>query len=749
MIKFIIIILSLFLYTNILYSSEREIYILGNENVDSDIVLSILDPLPDVVNDTYINAQIKKLIETGYFKNVEITFDESKINILLDERKIIQNIEFVGNKRFKSEELDDILEIKDTLLFYNEKEIALLENKISELYKSFGYNSLDLQFSIKEYEDENFVDIIFEITENKISKISRIYFVGNKNYDRAILLDTIKSKPFNLLKFYNNSNYKEFQFKNDVIRLKNFYLDSGYKDIKINTESEFIKEKNKFNLYFYIEEGKKYKIGLLDYDIQIKDLDSEQIDDFDKNFNKIKKKIYKKDFYNQSKIINLKSEISSFLNNLGIKFYEIKTLENFEEEIVNIRFRISPIDPIYVNQINIFGNTRTKDKVIRREVTFAEGDAINDELIASTERKIQKLGFFKGVKVDKVTNEESKTDVVVDVEENQTGSFQFGVSFGTLNGTSFTTGLKEKNIGGTGRTFNLNLNTSEKNTTYALDVLEPYIFNSNINLIYGFDYRNKDLSSSSYYKINSLNFKSGVKYELAYDVNHTALIEYDIQDYNITNDSLVASSISKYSGSNAEVVLKNILSKNTMNSFINPTDGRSIYYENLVSPITNSNNGYMKNYISFQQVDQFDKNILKSKFSIGNIMSLQSDTIKNNSKFSLGGYTLRGFDSFGVGPRDASNGYIGGNNIVSSSLEFLRPLNKLSDNPIYYSLFSDAGTVWGNKEAPSNNDKTIRVSYGLGLKFLTPVGPLSLTWAFPLTDESYDKKRMFLFSIGY
>ena len=423
-------------------------------------------------------------------------------------------------------------------------------------------------------------------------------------------------------------------------------------------------------------------------------------------------------------------------------------MENYKEEIVNLRFRISPIAPIYANQINIFGNTRTKDKVIRREIAFAEGDAINDQLISNSKRSIQKLGFFKKVEVEKKLNKENKTDVVVDVEENQTGSFQFGISFGTLNGSAFTTGLKEKNIGGTGRTFNLNLNTSEKNTTYALDVLEPYIFNSNMNFIYGFDYRNQDLSSSSYYKIDSLNFKSGVKYEFAYDVNHTVLLEYDIQDYNITDKSLVSSSISKYSGSNAEVVLKNIVSKNTLNSFINPTDGRLIYYENLLSPITNSDNGYAKNYFSFKQVDKFNNNTITSKFSIGNIISLQDDIIKSNAKFSLGGYTLRGFDSYGVGPRD-SNGYIGGNNIVTSSLELIRPVNKLSDNPIYYTLFTDAGSVWGNKEAPSNNDQSIRASYGFGLKFLTPVGPLKLSWAFPISDESYDKKRMFLFSIGY
>ena len=145
MIKYLIIILLFLLHSTNLLASNREVHIYGNENVDSDVVLSILDTLPKDINESYINTQIKKLFETGYFKNVEITFDENKINIILDERKIIQNIDFVGNKRFKSDELDQILDIKDTLVFYNQKEISLLENKISDLYKSFGYNSLDLQ----------------------------------------------------------------------------------------------------------------------------------------------------------------------------------------------------------------------------------------------------------------------------------------------------------------------------------------------------------------------------------------------------------------------------------------------------------------------------------------------------------------------------------------------------------------------------------------------------------------------------
>ncbi len=748
MIKYLLIFILFFIHSANLFANERDIEIYGNENVDSDVILSILDPLPKIVNDSYINDQIKKLFDTGYFENVEITFDESKINIILNERKIIQNVEFVGNKRFKSDELDEILNIKDTLVFYNEKEISLLKNKILELYRSFGYNSLDLQSSITEYDNANYVDVIFNLKENKISKISKIYFVGNEYYDRGTLIDVIKSKPFNFFKFYNNSNYKEFQFQNDVIRLKNFYLDNGYRDIKIDTESEFVKKKNKFNLYFYINEGSKYNIGLLDYEIKIDDLNSDQTEDFDKFFNDNRKKIYKKNFYNQSKILIIKEKISEFLDNLGIKFFQIKTLENFEGDVVNVRFQISSIDPVYVNQINIYGNTRTKDRVIRREITFAEGDAINDQLISNSQRNLQKLGFFKKIEINKKSNTENKTDVVVDIEENKTGSFQFGISFGTLNGTSFTTGFRENNIGGTGRTLNMNINTSEKNTNYAIDVIEPYIFNSNMNFIYGVDYKNKDLSSSSYYKLDSLNFKSGVKYELAYNINHTALLEYDIQDYYITDNSLVASSISKYSGANAEIVLKNIISKNTLNSYIHPTDGRLLYYENLLSPVTNSDNGYMKNFISFKQVDQFNKNILTSKFSIGNIVSLQNSTIKNNSKFSLGGYKLRGFDSYGAGPRD-SDSYIGGNNIVSASIEAIRPLNKFSDNPIYFTLFSDAGKVWGNKDSPSNNEQSIRASYGTGLKFLSPVGPISLTWAFPLSEEKYDKKRMFLFSIGY
>ena len=280
MIKYLIIILLFVLNSSHLSANQTEIQIYGNENVDSDVILSILDPLPQNINESYINTQIKKLIETDYFKNVEITFEENKMNIILNERKIIQNIKFKGNKRFKSDELDEILDIKDTLVFYNEKEVTLLENKIGELYKSFGYNSLSLLSSVKEYDEENYVDIIFEIQENKISKISRIYFIGNQNYDRGILLDKIKSKPFNFFKFYNNSNYKEFQFKNDVIRLKNFYLDTGFKDIQITTESEFIKEKNKFNLYFYIEEGKKYQVGLIDYELLIDNLDSSQLENF-------------------------------------------------------------------------------------------------------------------------------------------------------------------------------------------------------------------------------------------------------------------------------------------------------------------------------------------------------------------------------------------------------------------------------------------------------------------------------------
>ena len=225
-------------------------------------------------------------------------------------------------------------------------------------------------------------------------------------------------------------------------------------------------------------------------------------------------------------------------------------------------------------------------------------------------------------------------------------------------------------------------------------------------------------------------------------------MKYNYKDYQITDKSTVANSILKSEGGNTEFLIDNSVIYNKLDSFLRPTKGEYVSFISSISPSSTSDNGFLKNMLKIRKYNEIKNNILSAQFQIGNVTSFENNEILTDNKFSLGGRWLRGFDSYGAGPRNSAASYVGGNNIIVSKFDISRPLNKNSDNPIDLNLFSDIGKIWDNKNDPTNSKESIRSSYGYGIKFYTPIGPVGFSWAYPIASESYDNKRMFLFSIG-
>ena len=252
---FLYFILLLLYSSNIFSETNKSIIIDGNENIDNDVIFSIIDEDLNNLDENKINNIIKKLFDSGYFKNVEIENRENEVIIKIIENPIINNINFIGNKRFKKEIIFEQFNKEDYFYNYNPNKIYSFIDDLTKLYNSFGYNLINITFEINEPENNpNFVDLNFFIDEGSISKIDKIHFIGNNNFDRRELLSNIKSKQKNLIKFFSNINFKKFQIKNDVIRLKNYYKNNGYKDVEVEYKTEFISQNNKFNIYFYINE---------------------------------------------------------------------------------------------------------------------------------------------------------------------------------------------------------------------------------------------------------------------------------------------------------------------------------------------------------------------------------------------------------------------------------------------------------------------------------------------------------------
>ena len=750
-INYILFIIFFFSYSAL--ASNKEINIIGNQNIDKEVILTIIDEYTTDINEQNINEIIKKLKSIKGIKDIKVAYDDKKVDIEIIENSKILNINFKGLERFTKIELDEIINFSEKLVFYDPITIQTFIDEVHQLYNSFGYNNLEITYKKISTERDNFVNVNFNINEGKISKINKIYFNGNNSFTKNELLKIIKSSERNFFKlfFKFNSNFKYYEIDNDSNKLINFYKENGYRKVSINYETEFIENRNQFNIYFFINENKRYYFNKFELNIDSsisKNIDNDALNNlFDKN----KKNIEKFDFvYNNDFLFKVEEALSSFLFDQGSMFFEIKVLEKInDDEKIDIIYDIKKVKPVYANKIDIIGNTRTKDKVIRREVTFAEGDPVNKFMISRSYKNLQRLDLFRNININESLVDNEKKDILIEIEEKPTGQFNVGAAFGTLNGASLILGLNEKNIAGSGRDVKLQADTSDKKTTYQAEVIEPYIFNKKLNFIYGFNYSERDLSASSSYNLDNKEIKTGINYYFDDDLFHSIMFKYAIKEYQVTNSSTVEQSILDSQGTNTEISIINSITFDKLNAFIRPTDGYLYKFSNTISPPTNSTNGYIKNTFLHQKYLTYKKrNIFSIKSKVGNVISLQNSSILSDNKFGLGGNWLRGFDSLGAGPRNSRTSYVGGRNLIVSKIDYTRAINNDADSPIDLNLFVDAGKVWDNKTTPTNSNESIRSSYGIGLKFYTPVGPVGFSWAFPIQDESYDINRMFLFTIG-
>ncbi len=726
-----------------LFSNEISIEIKGNDYTDELAIISLIEDKPEEISEKYSNYLIKTLDNSMMFENVSVSIFDNTYVITITEYPNINKIFFENNERFEDEELEEFSK-ELNLNNLNPISINLYKSEINNLYETLGYNNIDISHKINLNEITNTADIYFNINEGTITKIKNIFFNGNESINSEILKSQINSKTKNLINIFANNNFKKFIIIDDVRKIKNYYLNNGFADVFIDYKIEYL-QNNKVNIYFDITEGDLYafkSIKILDNNNLLEESLKKNIDLF------LITTIEDNDDYSYSTITNIKTEVSNKIALNGIDFFEIKTLEKKEENSISILFEINPIEPKYTNQIKIYGNTRTYDKVIRRELDISEGDAIHSSQLESIRKKLNSLNIFNTIEVVEKNINENEVDIIINVEEKQTGTLNAGLSLGTLEGLGLVAGLKEKNFYGTGRSLSFLLNTTEDQTEFIFETTDRILNENSVDVTYRTKYKEEDFTVSSSYKLNTFTSGVGIGYNVNPSLRHSIDLDYIIKNYDVTNLSTVSSTISNSSGENASFVLQNNLIYNTLNSYILPKKGRMINFSNYIETPTSSNNGYLKNIITYKNYYNIDKNIFSIQSKIGNIISLSNNDILTDNKFSLGGRWLRGFDSFGVGPRNSRSSYIGGNNLITAKLDYSRELTNNSDFPIFFNIFNDYGVLWENKTKPTKNDNNLRSSAGFGLKYYSAIGPIALTWGFPIQDESYDIKRMFLFSVG-
>ena len=715
----------------------------GNNFTDTNVILSLLKDIPDNLDEEYSNEIIKILNSSNLFSELSVKFIDNKYIIIVKEFPNIDKLYFKNNERLSDEELQAIA-FQSNLITFNLQSINQFINDTKQLYESFGYNDVQIKYSEKIYKDTNTVDLYFEIEEGKITKIKNIFINGNNYILAQDIREIIKSKTKTIKNIFANNNYKPATVERDKIIIKNYYKNYGYLNANIETKIEYLKT-NEVNIYFNITEGDIYLLSSITFNDQNNLLNTQSGDLVQK---KIDNFLIEKNYFSPEKIRILKDEISSIILDNDIEFFEINISDKVDKKNVEIFFEILSIKPKYTKQINIIGNSRTYDRIIRRELDIIEGDAVYETQLQNIREKLISLNLFESVKVKEEIIDEENVNIIIEVEEKQTGTFNAGISVGTIDGFAIVTGLRERNFYGTGRSVDVLINTSEDRSQFKFITTDRLSYENEADISYSINYKEEDFSKASSYNLDTFSSGIGVGYKLNKNIFHNIDLEYVLKDYQITNSSTVSNSILNSSGVSMSYLIKNNLRYSTLNPGFISKSGNFINFNNTIETPTSSSNGFVRNIITLKKFTGINNNILSIQTKIGNIFSLNNKDILTDNKFALGGRWLRGFDSYGAGPRNSRTSYVGGNNLLVTKFDYSYELSKNSNFPIYFNLFNDYGLLWENKTSPTNSDNSLRSSAGFGIKYYSPIGPIGLTWGFPIMHEEYDIKRMFLFSIG-
>ncbi len=739
----IINLLLILLISKSVFANNTLFEIQGNNFTDSNVILSLLNKIPETVDEEFSNDIIKVLNNSNLFSDVSVRFIDNKYIINVKEYPNIDKLYFENNERLEDIELK---QIASDINFINDNNVSLnlFINEVKKVYESFGYNNVNINYSKKIYEENNTIDFYFDIQEGKITKVNKIIINGNNSISGQDILANIKTKTRSIRNIFANNNFKPFTVESDKYKIINYYKNNGFLNVDVNVKIEYFKS-NRVNIYFNIIEGDVYSLVAIDIVDENNILNS-----ITANLINLKTDSFlnENSTFSYSKAQQLRKDISSTIIDSGVEFFEINSYEKISDKNVKILYQISPIAPKYTNLINIEGNYRTYDYVIRRELSIVEGDAIYPQQIKSLKDKLTSLNLFESVNIKEDPVDDKNVNLIIEIEEKQTGSFNAGVSLGTLDGFAIVTGLRERNFYGTGRSLDILLNTSEDKNQFKFITTDRLSYENDANISYSINYKQEDFSNASSYKLDSFSSGIGVGYRLNKKLIHNIDLEYVLKDYNITNSTTVSETIASSSGSNISYLLKNNFSYSTLNPGFISKKGNYFNFNNTIETPTSSSNGFIKNTLTFKNYFNSNDNIFSIQTKIGNIFSLNNNDILTDDKFSLGGRWLRGFDNFGAGPRNSRTSYVGGNNLIATKFDYSHEITKKSDFPIYLNLFNDYGLVWENKTNPTNNDNSLRSSVGFGIKYYSPIGPIGFTWGFPIIDEKYDINRMFLFSIG-
>ena len=710
-----------------------EVVIQGHSRISPDAIRFRIKTAPgNIVHQKAIKKDIEEIFSMGYFEKCDASFDDGVVTFVVQEYPVIMSIELEGNKKIKDEEILDAIGLKRFDIL-NTRLLKTSIDRIISMYREKGYYNVEVTSS-KPATDGG-ITLRFTIDEKNKLYVKKVSFDGNENVSTRKLKKVMETKNRWWLGLFSHSgSYLDEALDADLMRIEQFYGDEGYIKARVGRPLVNIQKDKGIYITIPIEEGPLYYIGETDITGDLLRPKEELLEEL---------QIKQGDVMRRSDIQLSIENLRDIYMDEGFAYVRINP-KNIEKEnySIDLVFEITKGEPVHIDTVVIRGNDKTRDKVIRRELKFDEGDLFSSSKLQRSKDKLGRLGYFSNVNIEPIPKGDDAMSMLVDVEETTTGAFSFGVAYSSQDGMLGTFELSENNLMGKALKTKLGVEYGSNKKSYTLDFEEPWLLDYPVSL--GLRVFNTE-KEYTYYTKESRGGNIRLSYPLFEEVRH--YIAYSLDDVvELTDiDPVYVSYLTEdeiKGGLTSSVI--NTLYRDTTNDYYRPTRGSDISFS-LEYAGLGGDYHYTR---STAKVAKFfpiykDKLALMLKFRWGSINSAKGDDIPDYELFTLGGLSsIRGFDYDDIGPRDNLGNVIGGRRMVINNIELTFPLGNIPG--LYGAIFFDQGNAYLKRIDLSN----LKRSYGAGFRWVTPMGPLRIEYGKVIDPEPYESSARWDFTIG-
>jgi len=724
----------------------EEIEVRGAQRIEPATVRSYIGLQPgDAIDANRVNDALKALFATEYFADVTMTVEGRTLVVEVVENPIINRIAFEGNQRLDNETLNSEVRLRPRLV-YTRTAVQNDVRRILDLYRRSGRFAATVDPKVIQQRD-NRVDLVFEIDEGPLTGIEKISFIGNRYFSDSALREEIQTKESRWYRFLSSADvYDPDRLTFDRELLRRFYLAEGFADFRVvSAVAELSEDRENFFVTFTIEEGERYRFGEFDVVSRIPDVDSEPL--------RQAIELESGDWYNANAVDDTVLQLTELVGDQGYAFIEVRpdVQRNRDEKTIDITFEVLEGPRTYVERIEIRGNTRTEDEVIRREFLLVEGDAFNASKLRRSRQRISDLGFFKQVDVNNVPgSEQDRTVVQVDVEEQSTGELTIGAGYSTQVGALAEFSVRERNLLGKGQDLRLSTTLAQSRQSIDLSFTEPYFLDRDLSAGFDLFHTLRDNQDEASFDSQETGFGLRTGYEITRDWRQN--LRYRFAREIVENvDSTASLFVKQQEGTEYVSSVGQTLIYDQRNSRIDPTDGYFVELGNDLAGVGGTVNYFRTTVRGAYYVPLSSDYRLSVGGEVGHLVGWGDDDTRIKDRFFLGGDNLRGFESAGAGPRDvATDDALGGKQFASSTVEFTFPLGFPEEFGLTGAVFSDVGALTSVDESGANvrDTGTIRASVGTGVNWRSPFGPVRVDFAQAVVKEDFDKTEVFRFSFG-